>query len=137
MMAVLAAEKGRQAVTDYEVGERYVWTWQEDDQARPRAREAALVHCRLQTGRTHQIRVHMAHLGHPLLGDPLYGDPERDASGPEELRALVADLPGQALHAAELVLRHPLTEERLELSAPPPAPLAALLGWLRGRAGAG
>ena len=65
--------------------------------------------CRLETGRTHQIRVHMAHIGHPLLGDPVYG-PKRPFPG----------LTGQCLHAAQLTFTHPSTGERLTVEAPLP-----------------
>lgn len=73
---------------------------------------AALVRCAPRTGRTHQIRLHMAHLGHPLLGDARYGGPTRYAG---------IDLPGHLLHAAALSLRHPITGADLELASPLPA----------------
>ena len=132
MMAVLAEGKGRPAITDYEVLESYAWRFQDSATGRPRQREAAAVRCSLHTGRTHQIRVHLGHLGHPLLGDPVYGDAIRDGSGPEGLRDALSGLPGQALHAAELAFSHPLTGERVQVVAPPPPGFAALLGWLRG-----
>jgi 23S rRNA pseudouridine1911/1915/1917 synthase len=86
---------GKPAVTHYEVRERY-------------AAHAELIF-RLETGRTHQIRVHMAAIGHPLLADPLYGttDPR-------------LDLPGQALHAWRLRFRHPRTGQELSFEAEPP-----------------
>ena len=93
--------------------------------ARPRA-AAALVRFRLETGRTHQIRVHAADHGWPLLGDPLYGKP------PRELRALGERLGRQALHAAVLAFDHPVTGERLRFESPLPADLAAALAALRG-----
>ena len=80
---------------------------------------AALVRFRLETGRTHQIRVHAADHGWPLLGDPLYGRP------PRELRAVGERLGRQALHAAVLELDHPATGERLRFEAPLPADLEA------------
>ncbi len=88
---------------------------------------AALVECRLETGRTHQVRVHMASLGHPLLGDPAYG------RTPVALRPLLARLgvKRQALHAAELGFLHPVTGERLRFTSPLPADIAALLAELR------
>ena len=96
----------------------------------------ALLRCRLQTGRTHQIRVHLAHIGHPLVGDPVYlrrtPAAARSLPGPER-DALLA-FPRQALHAATLGFRHPVTGEALHFSAPPPADLAALLALLDGNA---
>ena len=107
---------GRQAITHYETRTRYG----------PRAPPiAALVACRLETGRTHQIRVHLAHLGAPCLGDPLYG------SGPPApaVRAAIAEagLARQALHAAVLGFVHPVTGERLRFATPPPADMAGLV----------
>jgi 23S rRNA pseudouridine1911/1915/1917 synthase len=76
--------------------------------------------CELETGRTHQIRVHMAHLGHPVVGDPVYGGD----------RSLPVKLAGQALHARELAFRHPVTGEALTFTAEPPPALGRLLAWL-------
>lgn len=130
MRAVGDGPDARPAVTDYTVISRYGWTWQEGAEARPRQRSAAAVHCLLQTGRTHQVRVHLQHLGHPLLGDPLYGDPERDTQEPGDLRALLAALPGQALHAVELAFDHPVSGVRVELRAALPPALQAVRDWL-------
>lgn len=79
--------------------------------------EAAWVECRLASGRTHQIRVHLAHIGHPLLGDPVYGGKR----GPD------LDFPRQALHAVRLGLKHPVSGKALEWEAAPPADFAGLL----------
>lgn len=87
---------------------------------------ASLVECRLETGRTHQIRVHMAHLGHPVVGDPLYGRGLRLKGGvksPEILRIF----PRQALHAGVLGFRHPVTDAPLRLTAPLPHDMAELI----------
>ncbi|MEO5365072.1 MAG: RluA family pseudouridine synthase [Magnetococcus sp. WYHC-3] len=87
-----------------------------------------LVACRLETGRTHQIRVHMAHVRHPLLGDPDYGrrfDPPRD--WPEGLRRLAGGFARQALHARLLGFVHPVSGEVLRFETPPAPDLAALL----------
>jgi len=102
-MAVVAG--GREAVTHWEVVGRY----------------AGYTHlrCRLETGRTHQIRVHMAYLGHPILGDTVYG-----AKKP------VSGLTGQCLHAAGLRFLHPRTGEAVELSCPLPPEFTAALGKL-------
>ena len=83
----------------------------------------ALVACRLETGRTHQIRVHCAHIGHPLVGDPVYG---RARPAPEAARAF----PRQALHAESLGFHHPENGRWMAFSAPPAADFAALLGAL-------
>ena len=82
----------------------------------------------LETGRTHQIRVHMAHLGHPVIGDPVYGGSKRFAKNASAtLRETLASFPRQALHARRLELRHPVTGDLLELEAPLAADLAQLL----------
>jgi 23S rRNA pseudouridine1911/1915/1917 synthase len=84
---------------------------------------AALIECRLETGRTHQVRVHLASIGHPLLGDPVYGH------SPAPLRPILADLGfrRQALHAASLGLVHPVTGERLSFVAALPVDMAELI----------
>ena len=80
---------------------------------------AALVECRLETGRTHQVRVHMAHIGHPLIGDPVYGRP-RSVPG------LSVTIGGQALHAAILGFQHPATHKPLKFNSAPPADFTQL-----------
>lgn len=94
---------------------------------------AALVECRLETGRTHQVRVHMSSIGHPLLGDPVYG------RTPARLRPLLAELEfrRQALHAAELGFIHPVTNQRLHWRSELPADLRELLMALGGSFGEG
>ena len=94
----------------------------------------ALVECWLETGRTHQIRVHMAHAGHGLVGDQTYGGrrkPNARALGAAAAEA-VAAFPRQALHAATLGFDHPVTGARMEFSAALPADMAALIDLLRG-----
>jgi 23S rRNA pseudouridine1911/1915/1917 synthase len=116
-------EGGRHAVTRARVIERF---------GHPTA--AALLECRLETGRTHQIRVHMAHAGHALVGDPVYGG-RRKLSRKALSPAAVSAAEGfgrQALHAASLGFTHPVTGTVLRLEAPLPADLAALLAGLRG-----
>ena len=113
-IAVVSDESGRHAITHYAVTERYP--------------EASLVQCRLETGRTHQIRVHLAHLGHPLLGDGVYGAAFRTKAaklGPEAQAALT-DLGRQALHARLLGFAHPRTGETLRFESPLPADMARL-----------
>lgn len=87
----------------------------------------SLVECRLQTGRTHQIRVHLSDAGFPLLGDPLYGKSISDPS----LRAIGQELGRQALHARALAFDHPITGERLRFMSEPPADFMAALKALR------
>ncbi len=84
---------------------------------------AALVSCKLATGRTHQIRVHFAHIGHPLIGDPIYlkRKPAAAALLPDAVRGLALDFPRQALHAETLGFTHPITGKPLHFEAPPPA----------------
>ena len=93
-MAVAA--DGRRAVTHWKVLERYPGYTH--------------IQCNLETGRTHQIRVHMAYIGHPVLGDPVYGGKRKENFG----------LTGQCLHARKLAFQHPRTGERMEVECPLP-----------------
>jgi len=88
---------------------------------------AALVRVRLHTGRTHQVRVHLASLGHPLVGDPTYSGGRRAVCRRHESRAAIDGFPRPALHAAKLGFRHPGTGDRLELESPLPSDLLGLL----------
>ena len=90
-------------------------------------RDAALVECRLETGRTHQVRVHMASIGHPLLGDPVYGR-SRKTHG-KLLKELCFQR--QALHATELGFTHPVSKNWLSFSSPMPADMQELFNALR------
>ncbi|HEY9903116.1 MAG TPA: RluA family pseudouridine synthase [Candidatus Sericytochromatia bacterium] len=109
-MAVVPVEKaGRLAVTHWQLQERLG--------------NYTLMHFQLETGRTHQIRVHSAYIGHPIVGDPLY------SSG----RNLGVNLTGQVLHAWRLQLLHPVTEELIEVTAPLPKTFSTLLDVLRRR----
>ena len=92
----------------------------------------ALLRCRLATGRTHQIRVHMAHIGHPLVGDPVYlrRTPAAARGLPAAARDALLAFPRQALHAQSLGFRHPVTGEPLSFSSPLPADMAALIAAL-------
>jgi 23S rRNA pseudouridine1911/1915/1917 synthase len=115
-MAVTSA--GKPAVTEYRVLERY--------------RAHTLLQLKLQSGRTHQIRVHMAHIHYPIVGDPVYGGRLRMPSGASErLRAALQGFRRQALHAFRLGLKHPVSGEWLEWTVPVPADMAALIEALR------
>jgi 23S rRNA pseudouridine1911/1915/1917 synthase len=92
---------------------------------------AAMVECRLETGRTHQIRVHLAYAGHALIGDPLYGGRRKLAAGAPGAAA-AATFPRQALHAATLGFVHPVTGARLSFASRLPGDMAALVAALRG-----
>jgi 23S rRNA pseudouridine1911/1915/1917 synthase len=86
-----------------------------------------LLACRLLTGRTHQIRVHLSAKGWPIVGDPLYGAPSYTGIADGELGEICRAFPRQALHARRLAFVHPVTRERLEIAAPLPADLSGLL----------
>jgi 23S rRNA pseudouridine1911/1915/1917 synthase len=94
----------------------------------------SLLECRLATGRTHQIRVHLASRGHPVVGDPLYlrRIPAVARGVPAPVRGLLLDFPRQALHAARLGFAHPRTGEMLSFETPVPPDMAALIGALDG-----
>lgn len=117
----------RHAVTRYTVQKTY-------GGAGPETALAALLECRLETGRTHQIRVHMAHIGHPLIGDPVYARAFRTKANrlPEPLRATVDAFPRQALHAGLLAFHHPLSGEPMRFEAPPPADMMELIAGFDG-----
>ncbi|OOG46145.1 23S rRNA pseudouridine(1911/1915/1917) synthase [Rhodanobacter sp. C06] len=116
--AVRDEESGKHAVTHYRLRERF--------------RAHSLLQCNLETGRTHQIRVHLTHIGHPLVGDPLYGGglklPKRAAP---ELVAALRGFRRQALHAERLAFEHPVTGEALAFTAERPADMTALIAALR------
>jgi 23S rRNA pseudouridine1911/1915/1917 synthase len=121
-MAVIG--DGRPAVTHYQIAERFS--------------AYTLLAVRLETGRTHQIRVHMSHLRHPLVGDTLYAGRLRLPKGaPADLLAALRGFPRQALHAIRLGLEHPQTGETMSWDAPMAPDLAALLDLLRAQAAAG
>jgi 23S rRNA pseudouridine1911/1915/1917 synthase len=136
-------ESGRAAVTHWQILERYAAA----KPARPHARHkagnapenvASLLACRLETGRTHQIRVHLASIGHPLLGDQVYGAGFRTKAAllPQPAGAALAALGRQALHAHVWRLKHPLTSEIVEFRSELPLDLARLHHALAGsRAG--
>jgi len=124
-MAVVKEGRGREAITHIELIERYPPLLRGLDETEPLA---SLVECRLETGRTHQIRVHMSHIGHPLLGDQLYGSgfATKAARLPEEAREALTALGRQALHAAMLGFEHPATGEEMLFESDPPEDFANL-----------
>jgi 23S rRNA pseudouridine1911/1915/1917 synthase len=119
-MAVVPLARGREAITHWEAVENYG--------------VASLIACQLETGRTHQIRVHMAHIGHPLIGDSVYGAgfKTKTALLPPAARTLVDAFGRQALHAATLGFDHPITGEDMLFESPLPDDLAALQASLAG-----
>ncbi len=123
-MAVV--KTGRAALTHYQTLARY---------GAKGITVASQLDCALETGRTHQIRVHFAHLGHALIGDPVYGQrattrlqrlSTQNIQLPEEVREMLASFPRQALHARELTLIHPVTHENMTFSSPLPEDLSML-----------
>jgi 23S rRNA pseudouridine1911/1915/1917 synthase len=124
--AVVTPDRGRNAVTHWELQERFL--------GKEGAPAAALLTCRLETGRTHQIRVHLAHIAHPLLGDPFYGTGFRTKAVnlTEPARDALNMLGRQALHAARLGFEHPVTGEWMEFESEPPEDMQKLLAALRG-----
>lgn len=112
-IAVVGEGRGKRAVTHYRIVEPL--------------KGAALVECRLETGRTHQVRVHMASIGHPLLGDPVYGRVRNEQR--EILKRL--NFHRQALHAAELGFVHPVTKAKLSFKSALPSDIQELFGALR------
>ncbi|WP_110674047.1 23S rRNA pseudouridine(1911/1915/1917) synthase RluD [Salinicola sp. RZ23] len=109
---------GKPAVTHYRVQERF--------------RGHTHVRCRLETGRTHQIRVHLAHVRYPLVGDPVYGGRLKLPAGAgESLKTLLRDFPRQALHAHKLRFTHPVSGDTVECRAPLPDDIFLLLDALR------
>lgn len=116
LMAV--TRSGKPAVTHYRVIERF--------------RAHTHVRLRLESGRTHQIRVHMAHIKYPLIGDPQYGGrPRPPAQASDVLLAMLREFPRQALHAVHLEFAHPITSEVMSWSSPLPADMQALLAELK------
>jgi 23S rRNA pseudouridine1911/1915/1917 synthase len=115
-MAVVST--GRRAVTEYSVEQKWP--------------KFALLNVDLLTGRTHQIRVHLSYVHHPVAGDELYGGLHRALSSApnDEVRAAIETLSGQALHAARLGFAHPITAEPLNFEAPLPDDMQRVLNAL-------
>jgi len=118
-MAVSKSETARAAITHWQLEEAF--------------KAVSLIRCRLETGRTHQIRVHMAHIGHPLLGDGTYGSGFAASKSKlnESTRDALAQLRGQALHATVLGFSHPRTAKQMRFETPLPPGLAALHNSLK------
>jgi len=121
-LARSAANRKKIAIVEDGRGKRAVTHWKRLEALK----DAALVECRLETGRTHQVRVHMASLGHPLLGDPVYGRSGRTHG--KLLKEL--HFQRQALHATELWFTHPVTKHRLSFSSPMPPDMQELFNAL-------
>lgn len=120
-MAVVPKDKGRFAATQWRLVESYGGTGKDA--------VASLIECTLETGRTHQVRVHMAHYRHPLVGDPLYGAGFKSKlkTLPEDLAGAISALDRQALHAAHLSFVHPGTGTLLEFNSDLPDDLAEIV----------
>ena len=117
-MTVLEPHQGRQAITEFTVEAHLTGT--------------TLLHVKLLTGRTHQIRVHMAHIKHPLIGDPLYGGRSKYPGGlSPDAREVLMQFKRQALHAASLAFLHPTTHELITFKASMPDDFSTLLQALR------
>jgi 23S rRNA pseudouridine1911/1915/1917 synthase len=120
-MAVIP--NGKQALTSYEVLEEFEYL--------------SLIRCKLHTGRTHQIRVHMHHVGHPVFGDPAYGGRRiwwggHNAGQKIEVQQLLTILPRQALHAKTIGFVHPVGGKKLRFESPLPADMEEILRIVRG-----
>ncbi|MEO8383279.1 MAG: RluA family pseudouridine synthase [Acidobacteriota bacterium] len=108
---------GRAAITDYKVVEQL--------------RFASLVRCSLRTGRTHQIRVHMKSLGHPIVGDPLYSGPQWKGIPEKRIQKMLSSLQRQMLHATRITFEHPRSGEKVSFEAPLPDDFADVVAALR------
>ncbi len=122
-MAIVPEGRGKRAVTHYRVLERFG----------AGASAVTLLECRLETGRTHQIRVHMASLGHPLLGDDTYQGRRAVLAGDPVLADLVSEIGGVALHAAGLAFTHPVTGAPMSFTCPSPDRIERIVSHLRNR----
>jgi 23S rRNA pseudouridine1911/1915/1917 synthase len=110
-------KSGRRSITDYEVIERL--------------RGSSVVRCRLRSGRTHQIRVHMKHIGHPIVGDPVYSGPQWRGIPDKRIQKALASMTRQALHASRITFPHPRTGEHMTFEAPVPVDIQELIAAIR------
>jgi 23S rRNA pseudouridine1911/1915/1917 synthase len=118
----IVAKGGREAVTHFQV----IATFGRRHGTRGSEPVASLLECRLETGRTHQVRVHLSSIGTPLIGDPIYGQGfnTKMLNLPEPLRSKLASFKRQALHAAGLAFVHPITGTLLKFNSPLPEDFA-------------
>ena len=114
-MAIVAG--GRNAITDFEVVDAL--------------RHSSVIRCILRTGRTHQIRVHLKSIGHPIIGDPVYSGPQWRGIPDKKLQKAIAGFGRQALHAAHLVIPHPKSGQQMAFTAPLPDDMRDLIAALR------
>jgi 23S rRNA pseudouridine1911/1915/1917 synthase len=126
MSSVHFSNRPREAVTEWAVEERFAL-----GAGAARSIFATLLRLRPRTGRTHQIRVHLADVGHPLVGDRVYGNKRRSGATQSVGDSIIESFPRQALHAEKLILNHPRTGRRMEFVAPLPGDLNDLLRCLR------
>ena len=113
---IAVVKDGRRAITDFAVTNRL--------------RFASIVRCRLRTGRTHQIRVHMKHIGHPIIGDPVYAGPQWRGIPDKRLQKALSSFSRQALHASSLSFVHPRSLDRMQFESPLPADMQSLVAVL-------
>ena len=122
----VSRSKGKKAITNYKTLEIF------ENEKTP---TLSLVECKLETGRTHQIRVHLSHVGHPLLGDDLYGGkrcvPSELGPGPDDLDLSLPVVDRQALHATSLSIHHPISGKPMNFMATPPQDLHQAVTRLR------
>ena len=127
MNNIEASDHGRHAITNY----KYIKGYGQQPNAAVGVPQVSMLECRLETGRTHQIRVHLAHIGCPLLGDPLYGKQRAflTSKSPGELavKDAMSTFKRQALHATSLGFKHPTTKEFMEFETPLAPEMAALV----------
>ncbi|MDP3559542.1 MAG: 23S rRNA pseudouridine(1911/1915/1917) synthase RluD [Legionellaceae bacterium] len=116
-LKMAVCDSGKEAITHYRVIERFA--------------HFTLLRVKLETGRTHQIRVHLAHIKHPIIGDRLYGRLRLPKQASEILRETLMHLPGQVLHAVDLTFTHPESHEQIHCHAPMPDSLTRVMDILR------
>jgi 23S rRNA pseudouridine1911/1915/1917 synthase len=116
-MAVLSGGAGRAAHTLFEVADRF--------------QQFTLLKVQIKTGRTHQIRVHLAHIGHPVVGDATYGGGRENSILDPRIKREIKELGRHFLHSAQMAFTHPRTGERLEFASPLPGELTGFLGQLK------
>ena len=116
-MAIVSGASGRNAITEYELTEKFNYV--------------SVLRCLLRTGRTHQIRVHMKHLGHPIVGDPVYSGPQWRGIPDRTIQKLLASMKRQALHARKITFPHPSTGEVMTFETELPEDMRSVIETLR------